>query len=223
MIISHKNKFIFICNGKTGTTSIEKALASYDEMKDFYYHVPGLHVKKHLPPAVAKAYLPSEIWDTYFKFVFVRDPYDWVVSNWRFNFISPVFPIKASVRRPYLVPKYVRDYRRRLELHRKEKLDVDDIDFLYNHLKQFRAMPLADSYFQHSYVYDSDGRKMVDMVGRFESLKDDVEQVREKIGVDFELPHVNKTKRRDADSSLTAEGKARIRELWSRDFELLGY
>jgi len=223
MIISHKHKYIFICNGKTGTTSIEKALACHNEVDDFYYSVPGLYVGKHIPPAVAKACLPREVWGDYFKFVFVRDPYDWVVSQWRFNFILPRFPYKAAIRRPYLIPKYLRDYRERKELHLRGKLDADDIDYLYRHLKQYRGMPLTESYFQHSYVFDQEGRKLVDFVGRFESLEEDVGKVCEKIGVDFKLPHVNKTKRRDVDSSLTDEGKNRVRELWSRDFEMLGY
>ena len=42
MIVSHKHKFIFICNGKTGTTSIEHGLAAYDESVDMNHGAPGL-------------------------------------------------------------------------------------------------------------------------------------------------------------------------------------
>lgn len=223
MIISHKHKFIFICNGKTGTTSLERALKPYDESIDCNYGAPGLWANKHMPPAVAKAFLPEEVWNTYFKFVFVRHPLDWCVSLWHFNFKKPSYPVKAAIRRPYRAMQFLRDYNQRVDLHNKEILDVADVEYLYEHQKQFRGMPFAESQFQHSYVYDVDGRQIIDFVGRFEAIQDGVQEVRERIGINFELPHVNKTKHRSADSAYTSEGEARVRELWKHDFELFGY
>ena len=39
MIISHKHKFIFLCNGKTGTTSIEELLRPLQEGAEFDFGV----------------------------------------------------------------------------------------------------------------------------------------------------------------------------------------
>lgn len=46
---------------------------------------------------------------------------------------------------------------------------------------------------QVDYVFDEDGSQMVNFVGRFETLKDDWSVVCEKLGVQMELPHENKS------------------------------
>ena len=54
MILSHRRKFIFFCNGKTGTTSIEKVLEPLDEGRRYAFDAPGLFIAKHIPPAPAE-------------------------------------------------------------------------------------------------------------------------------------------------------------------------
>ena len=69
MIYSDKKKFIFFAAGKTGTTSIEKALEEFADEIPFEYDKKIFD--KHIPPEYAKAHLPKEIWDTYYKIAFV--------------------------------------------------------------------------------------------------------------------------------------------------------
>ena len=171
MILSHKYRFIFFCNGKTGTTSIEHALKDYDESGNFDCGASGLWVKKHIPPAVLKAFLPERTWQEYFKIVFVRHPQDWFISQYKHNFREPAFPARQLLRHPWKTGSIIREYHGRKARASKECLDVADVDFLYQYLRQFRALPGSPSLEQSSYVYDVDGKTLVDFIGKFENLE----------------------------------------------------
>jgi len=74
-VIDHDRKFIFVANCKTGTTSIVDALG-----------IPG--IKMHYP-AWRLRQLPhiKPYWNKYYKFGFVRNPWDLIVSWW--HYMSP--------------------------------------------------------------------------------------------------------------------------------------
>lgn len=60
----------------------------------YSFSVHGLFVNKHIPPAISKSCLSSEIWNSYFKFVFVRNPWDWFVSQWKYYFFNELITFK---------------------------------------------------------------------------------------------------------------------------------
>lgn len=107
MIISHKKKFIFIHIYKTAGTSITSAMIKYGRCRerlagDFFISrkaiglvnrifnlyddgnawVNGLH--KHSTAREIKEYCGSDIFDHYYKFAFVRNPWDWQVSLYKY-------------------------------------------------------------------------------------------------------------------------------------------
>ena len=74
MLISHKNKFVFIAINKTATTSIHDALECVSEIKSvgdsqspFYFHANAKKIK-------SKFKENNWDWNSYFKFSFVRNP-----------------------------------------------------------------------------------------------------------------------------------------------------
>ena len=72
-MINHDNKFIFIHINRTGGTSVE------------YYFTGETETNfKHFFPLDWKKSFPEE-WESYFKFSTVRNPWDKVVSQWRFD------------------------------------------------------------------------------------------------------------------------------------------
>lgn len=102
MIISHKHKFIFFKTRKTAGSSIQVSLAKNCGKEDIITgqyrlgiddnsHSTGLNMDKfftiHPHPELkpTKQFLGSEIWNSYFKFAFVRNPYDIVVSRYHWN------------------------------------------------------------------------------------------------------------------------------------------
>jgi hypothetical protein len=225
MILSHRHRFIFFCNGKTGTTSIEHVLEPYNEGKAYAFRALGLFTDKHIPAAILRGCLPGAVWSSYFKFVFVRNPFDWFVSQWKHNF-KPRKPARYGVPWISLSSKGELIYMGRPagELARKEQFLPTDVDLLYEFLATYhRTVPYAEGGFQSSHVYGPDGDQLVDFVGRYESLREDMETALARIGLRAEVPHLNRTVHRAYPTYFTTESAARVAELWARDFELLGY
>lgn len=106
MLISHKHKFIFLHNYKVAGMSITKALSSYalvDSPKtsliSLFIDYCGLNnifngltgtgldrltskycYSKHINASELKDSMPDKHFNRYFKFGFVRNPWDWQVS-----------------------------------------------------------------------------------------------------------------------------------------------
>ena len=91
MIVSALHKFIFVAIPKTGTHSVRRALREHLGSQDM--EQVGLFVQKKFPiPELAqlqhghlslqqvRPYLRPEEWDSFFKFAFVRNPFDRFVS-----------------------------------------------------------------------------------------------------------------------------------------------
>ncbi|MGI9294129.1 MAG: sulfotransferase family 2 domain-containing protein, partial [Pseudomonadales bacterium] len=79
MIISDDPSFIFIAVPKTGSCSIEEALKSLMNLelkRKFHKHVTGRRLQRELP---------AERWEKSYKFAFVREPYAWMYSWYRFR------------------------------------------------------------------------------------------------------------------------------------------
>ena len=99
MIISHKHKFIFFKSRKTAGSSIQTALAKHcgpDDIITGQYrdgidddsHSAGLNMDKfwtnhpHPPILETKRFLGEDVWKSYFKFAFLRNPYEIQVSRY---------------------------------------------------------------------------------------------------------------------------------------------
>tara|TARA_B100000676_G_C18013247_1_gene808003 strand:- start:500 stop:1288 length:789 start_codon:yes stop_codon:yes gene_type:complete len=97
MIVSHKNKFVFVHIPKTGGTSIVQALYPYlDPEQDIIIGGHERHdnpstfsaseyeknnqLHKHSSAVEIKKVIGQDIWDEYFIFAFVRNPFARVVS-----------------------------------------------------------------------------------------------------------------------------------------------
>jgi hypothetical protein len=91
MIVSHRHRFIFVAVPKTGTHAVRQALREHLGEEDV--EQVGLFVDKRLPWADLAAiqhghlslrqvrpYLGEEAFSSYFKFAFVRNPFDRFVS-----------------------------------------------------------------------------------------------------------------------------------------------
>lgn len=178
MIISHKHKFIYFANGKCASSTIENALVKYNDddrirIDDLGYGKKGIWCKKklnskkhiknlwgcnteHVPPFLVKEEL-GKIFDEYFKFSFVRNPYSWIVSQYFWNFED---------RPDVLTPKH--------------------LERVFNFLKKVRRGIQGKSKFQYSFLADKHGQGdlLVDFVGKVENFDNDFKFVCDKIGME---------------------------------------
>tara|TARA_B100001113_G_C20994642_1_gene572115 strand:+ start:318 stop:890 length:573 start_codon:yes stop_codon:yes gene_type:complete len=96
MFINHKHKFIFIHIPKTAGTSIR---SSFDE-NGYDKKV----VRKKYPHSTCqevKEYCGEKVWNEYYKFTFVRNPFDRIVSFYHFH-KSPQYKHPAGQERARL-------------------------------------------------------------------------------------------------------------------------
>lgn len=227
MILSYSKKFIFFCNGKTGSTSMRKCLWRFQEGEEYNLAEEGVFVAKHIPPQILRAHISPEIWQECFKFVFVRNPWDRFVSAWKHNFR---FRRKISMLDYLCHPKNFRRHIKNIKniknmnaLSMRDHFDVEDVDFLFNHLKRYRGLSGSDGFYQCNYVFSEDGTQLVDFIGRFERIVEDFDYVKKRLGLEVELPFVNKTKHLPYRQCFTDKAKDRVAELWKKDIEAFGY
>lgn len=90
MLISYSKKFIFIHIYKTAGMSIRTSLSRYQaipnlELPNRAINLLAFGIRNyHLSSAELKQKLPNRIFENYFKFAFVRNPWDWQVSLYHY-------------------------------------------------------------------------------------------------------------------------------------------
>ncbi len=119
MIISHSLKYVFTHSPKTGGTSISNFLKQPIYKPDIYVLTPlkdGEELRTHAPTRHIIKYLKKEGYnpEEYFKFVFVRNPWDRMVSHYEY-YLQHMSKSKHVMKR-----KKVRDTVKRAESSFKE-------------------------------------------------------------------------------------------------------
>ena len=84
MRISHRHKFVFFSNPKTGSSSIRKLLDPYSDLAGVPYQQTDAEMPffSHMRPEEARLAFEGKGWDfdEYFRFTFVRNPWARLVS-----------------------------------------------------------------------------------------------------------------------------------------------
>ncbi len=195
MVVSESHKFIFLAVPKTGTSSIERALARYrSPLTDRF--------KKHATCKRVKREIPEALWDESFKFAFVRNPYDrmqsWYFYRQRQELANPEHPRHHLYTGNKTFDQFICSFA--------------DRDWMLLQLAWVAPPALG-------------GEVQLDFVGRFESLETDYSYVCERVGVPYQpLPQVRSSRNDHRARSLwTPESRTRVNEYFRGDFELFGY
>lgn len=188
-MISHEYKFIFVHIDKTGGTSCINAIFPYIKVgqsgHDFY--------NKHID--ITYYINTFENHQEYFKFTFVRNPFDRALS------------------------KYFHHYHRPTGGGTKIEKKAREMQFKTwvkkGGLKVFKP--------QYNFMY-KESKLLVDFVGRFENLQEDFNIVCDKIGIPRQqLPHKNQSKHKHYTEYYDDETKEIVAEKYAKDIEYFGY
>tara|TARA_X000000950_G_scaffold281573_1_gene378623 strand:+ start:61 stop:678 length:618 start_codon:yes stop_codon:yes gene_type:complete len=201
MIISHKHKFVSLHLPKTGGTSCNNELAKYDEKNRFKIGHPTLMELMRI-----KRF--GNLRADYFKFTFVRNPFDRLVSA--FFYIS-------------------RHSRWQADCRMRKKFGMNNVSFSFfvkNILPLILKTPnIRPRHFKlQSDFFFEDNKNLLDFVGKFENLQEDFNTICDKIGIPRQkLAHKNKTKHKHYTEYYDEETKQIVAENYAKDIEYFGY
>ena len=179
--------FIFIHINKTAGTSIGKAV--------------GLPLKHHLTAAEVISRIGNDKWQSAYKFTFVRNPWDKVVSHYEYRRKKNKTEI-ASRNIPF--PDWV-----------KLTYGLDKDPFYYNNPRSFQP--------QVEWLKDDVGVISIDFIGKFESINADFKHIKNVIGVDGSMPHLNASNRASYQSYYDDETTEIVADWFYEDIAEFGY
>ena len=202
-MISHKHKYIFIHIPKCGGTSVEDALLEprcRRRKKDLFglpnkYQTGGL---QHLMSSHIIEEVGEDIFNKYFKFSFVRNPWDKMVSQYHYS-----TTLREDLLNYIGISKFssFKEY-----IHRVSKSKI--------HVQWDQ---------QYKFLYINK-KCVVDFIGRFENLEEDFNTICDKIGIpQQQLPHKKKSKHKHYTEYYDDETRAIVAEKYARDIEYFGY
>lgn len=215
MLISYSHKFIFFHVAKVAGLSIKDALKDYAaEPEKFKIARPpkmlGGKPNKlyemwestlvHAKARDAKKELPEEIYNNFYKFAFVRNPWAWQVSYYHFILKEP-----THIR--YEMVKSMSGFEEYLEWVVETK----------------NPFSKGATKLQKEMITDKEGRLIVDFVGRYETLSKDFEYVCQKINLKSVLPHLNSSGNRNYRSYYNEKTKQLVAKNFKEDIDLFGY
>ncbi|WP_371192490.1 sulfotransferase family 2 domain-containing protein [Glaciecola sp. SC05] len=189
----------------------------FDRAKAIFVHVPkcaGISVNKALFKSIAGGHttldeyinvFPPTLLQSYFKFTFVRNPWDRVVSAYSF------------LQQGGLNQWDKEFYENELKEYGSFKA------FIHHWLKPENLMKHHHFKPQHHYLIDKYNKISVDYIGYFESIEDDFTHIANKMNLNTELKKHNAAQRIDYREYYDEETKAIVGNIYAKDIEMLNY
>jgi hypothetical protein len=149
--------------------------------------------RKHTTALEMRELFPARIFDGYFKFAFVRNPWDYMVSYYHFLSTTP-------------------------EHHRFP--EIRELGGFRDYLKYEMRRGVVS---QSRHLCDGSGKVLVDYVGRFESLDEDFQRICSSMGISAKIEHLNKSEHADYRSYYDDETAHWVAEFCAEDILRFGY
>lgn len=203
-MISHKHECIFIHIPKCGGTSLEQVIwpkprQESDLWMGFVDKYHNRHQSGGLQHLFARHILQEvgeQVFNRYFKFSIVRNPWDKAVSQFSYM-------------------------KKREDL--REFIDLKVTDSFKTYLEKIKRKAHVQWEEQYKFVLDDRGERMVDFLGRFETLQRDAGSILERLGIRSELPHANPTAHDHYSTCYDAEAMEMVADFYADDIRLFKY
>lgn len=205
MLISDRHKFIFVHVWKVAGMSIQRALRHatrrWTETPRRLLASMGIaplarkyaEIAEHASAVELRAQLPADVFNGFFRFAFVRNPWDLEVSLYHYAMAHPGHHKHEQFKAMRGFDEYIA-----WRVQSRGRLQLD-------------------------FLADARGQLLMDFVGRFERLQADFRVVCETIGVNANLPHVNSSSHRDYRECYTARTRAMLAAAVRDDIDQFGY
>lgn len=192
-------------------------LAPYDDNRCVFVHIPktaglslcaalfGCKGGGHLTARAYRAIFGAQDFDDYFKFTFVRNPWDRIVSA--YTFLSQG---GANERDRAWGQAVLSDF---------GSFD----EFVLRWLDERRLYEQIHLVPQWEFVVNGQGQPCLDFIGRFERLGDDFQYVLDQLGRSCALPQSNASQRSPYRDYYSGASRRRVAQLYRRDIEQFGY
>jgi len=197
-MISLTKKFIYIDIVKTASTSIRKILAKEGGIDKHHCFLNKTCVDNPLKRNISSdgTWLNHKLnLDEYYKFAFVRNPWDRLVSLFFFG---------EQQKRKWA----------RLSFNAFATRECTNIlDGIYN----TNSKPMIE------WIRDDDRNILVDYIGKFESLTTDWENVKLALNISNNLPHIKRSNHLNYRTYYTKELKKLVDQAYKEDIEFFNY
>jgi len=206
LLISDSNQFIFVHIRKAAGSSMLDVLHPYALPKPttmaarlrsrarLEWNYKKYRFRQHEGIMAARRRMPKHAFNSYFKFAFVRNPWDRLVSEYEFI-------LKRATHGRH---------------NKVIKLD-SFTDFI-------RMQSQRQDAYQINMLCDKNGQLMMDFVGRFENLNQDWDKVCKLANIPLQaLTHTNQTKHRDFRDYYDQQSIKLVADYWADEIKLFGY
>lgn len=216
MLISYSHQFIFFHIAKVAGISIREALKPYvQEPEKFKIKRPPKKLDNgaanplyemwessltHAKAKEVKADVSSDIYNGFYKFSFVRNPWDWQVSMYHFL-------LKETSNIRYDLIRSMNSFEEYLEWVICAK----------------NPYPKGATKLQKEMVVDENNNLIVDFIGKYENLNQDFAQICQVLKINATLPHLNQSSHRDYKLYYNERTQKMVAEHFSEDIELFRY
>jgi hypothetical protein len=193
----------FVHISKTAGTSIETGVFGLTRQNNNWLRRNRAHLT--IPELRNKGSM--EPYEDYFKFTFIRNPWDRLVSAYYHGYMHEDMSFKK-----WLFEKAV---------PLKEQLYPKGEFVIYTSRKMDHVLLSP----QYRYVYNSVRCKeqVVDFIGRFENLEDDWIKVADRLGVQRNLPKINKKEKSNYQYFYDSESIDTVADMYEFDIKLFSY
>jgi len=140
---------------------------------------------------------PAEVWSEFFTFCFVRNPWDKMVSSWAYHTSENYNGVETRA-----VPGI-------------KEMSFHDYVYATSHRYYWRQ--------QTSYLKHPKTGVPIDFVGRFERFEQDVRDLCRRLGLQREIPHMNRSEHTSYSDYYDAGLRDVVASRFSEDIALLGY